>query len=187
MLKSVRIPTALTMAVGAGVIALLGTSALGSALAYTAAKVLDMASVMATRAHDTDALARLDDVRHMLQGLVRCLAVLVTAGLVAAVVARRWLSHQVIAPLDDAMRAVTAVAQGDLRKKVLVDEKTQARRLFSSLAQMQHALITTISLVKTETVVIDGNASALASQNRRLGVSVLFMLNLAVSSPSLYL
>jgi methyl-accepting chemotaxis protein len=168
MLKNVRIPTALTLAVSGGVVAVLAVSMLAGACAYTTANVLDLASTSAQQAHDTPMLARLDEFRHRQQWLLGCLAAMLATGLATAVGTRRWLDRKVVTPLDGAMQAVSTIAQGDLRKTVVIDENTQARKLFSSLAHMQQALVATISLVKQEAGVIDGNASELANQNLRL-------------------
>ena len=168
MLKNVRIPAALTLAVSGGVVAVLAVSILAGASAYTTANVLDLASTTAQQAHDTHVLARLDEFRHLQQWLLGCLAAVLATAFATAVGTRRWLDRKVVAPLDGAMQAVSAIAQGDLRKTVVIDQNTQARKLFSSLAHMQQALVATISLVKQKAGVIDGNASELANQNLRL-------------------
>ncbi|MBB2984445.1 methyl-accepting chemotaxis protein [Paraburkholderia tropica] len=66
------------------------------------------------------------------------------------------------------MRAVNAIALGELREKIVIDEATEARKLFAALAQMQQGLVDTLSLVTHEAVAVDDCATHLSSQNLRL-------------------
>ncbi|WP_322067017.1 methyl-accepting chemotaxis protein [Burkholderia ubonensis] len=97
-----------------------------------------------------------------------CLAALAIGCIVLACAGRRWLTTKVVHPLDGAMRAVNAIALGELHEEIVINEATQARRLFAALAQMQQGLVKTLSLVTSEAAAVDDCATNLSSQNLRL-------------------
>lgn len=142
--------------------------AAGSAFAYLSSRIAALALGLAVQTHDSHALASLSlliQVEHMIAVL---LGALCAASVCVAFAGRRWLTSKVVHPLDGAMRAVDAIAQGELREPILLDERTQARRLFASLARMQQGLIATISLITGEAIAIDDRANGLCGQNLRL-------------------
>ncbi len=95
-------------------------------------------------------------------------AALGAASVMLAFAGRRWLGAKVVRPLDHAMQAVHTIALGELRETIVVNERTQARRLFAALAQMQRGLVDTLTAVTREAVAVDDCATRVHAQNQRL-------------------
>jgi methyl-accepting chemotaxis protein len=164
VMKKVRIPAALSLVVGAGLALSLAIAAAGAASVHVSS-TLAQAALGATRAPGDAPLATLQRFEHT---TLACIGFLTICAVLLAFAGRRWLTAKVIQPLDGAMWAVNAIALGELREKIVIDEATQARKLFAALAQMQEGLIKTLSLVTHEAVAVDDCATHLSSQNLRL-------------------
>ncbi|SEA67603.1 methyl-accepting chemotaxis protein [Paraburkholderia sartisoli] len=168
MLKNIRIPTALTLSTAMGACGVVMVSILAGTYACLTADMLAYASAAARRVHDFPELTRIDELTHVLRLIDAGLAVSIVGGVSGAVVMRRWLGFKVVRPLDAAMRTVSAIADGQLRDPVIVNEKTQARRLFTSLAELQRELAQTVSTAKTAALAINASAGELARENFEL-------------------
>jgi methyl-accepting chemotaxis protein len=164
VMKKVRIPAALSLVVGAGLAMSMIIAAAGAACVHVSA-TLAQAALVATRAPGDVALTALQHFEHT---ALACIGILTICAMLLAFAGRRWLTTKVVQPLDGAMRAVNAIALGELREKIVIDEATQARKLFAALAQMQQGLVRTLSLVTREAVALDDCATHLSSQNLRL-------------------
>ncbi|WP_199540992.1 methyl-accepting chemotaxis protein [Paraburkholderia kururiensis] len=167
-MRNVRIPAALTLIVGAGLAMSLTIAAGGAACAYAYATLAEAAASAASTPPE-GALATYVAGVHRLEAVALwSFAALALASVVLAFAGRRWLGAKVVRPLDHAMQTVHAIALGELRKAIVVDERTQARRLFAALAQMQQGLVGTLSAVTREAAAVDDCASRLHTQNARL-------------------
>ncbi|WP_245639922.1 methyl-accepting chemotaxis protein [Paraburkholderia heleia] len=164
VMKKVRIPAALSLVVGVGLAMSLAIAAAGAACVHVSS-VLAQAALGATRAPRDAALMTLQRFEH---SALLCIGLLTICNVLLTIAGRRWLTTKVVHPLDGAMRAVNAIALGELREKIVIDEATQARKLFAALAQMQQGLVKTLSLVTHEAVAVDDCATHLSSQNLRL-------------------
>ncbi|AOJ06809.1 methyl-accepting chemotaxis protein [Burkholderia mayonis] len=168
LMKNVRIPAALSIVVGAGFSMSLAIAAAGAACVYAGSALARAALATARETHDGPVIARLADLQRFQHSALLCLAILAIGSVLLAFAGRRWLTAKVVHPLDGAMRAVNAIALGELREEIVINEATQARRLFAALAQMRQALIETLSLITSEAVAVDDCATNLSSQNLRL-------------------
>ncbi|PXX03470.1 methyl-accepting chemotaxis protein [Paraburkholderia tropica] len=164
VMKKVRIPAALSLVVGAGLAMSLAIAAAGAACVHVSS-TLAQTTLGAMRAPGDVSLAPLQRFEHT--ALV-CIGFPTICAVLMAFAGRRWLTTKVVHPLDGAMRAVNAIALGELREKIVIDEATEARKLFAALAQMQQGLVDTLSLVTHEAVAVDDCATHLSSQNLRL-------------------
>ncbi|WP_186190971.1 methyl-accepting chemotaxis protein [Burkholderia gladioli] len=168
VMTKIRIPVALSVVVGAGLAMSLVIAALGAACAYMSSALaqtpLDAARALGDWTH-VEQLARLQRVEHTMLIAIGSLS---TCSVLLAFAGRRWLTAKVVRPLDDAMRAVDAIALGELSEKIVIDEATQARKLFTALERMQQGLVKTLSLVTHEAVALTDCATHISSQNLRL-------------------
>ncbi|WP_114812994.1 methyl-accepting chemotaxis protein [Paraburkholderia kururiensis] len=162
----VRIPAALTLVVGAAFAMSLTVAAGGAACAYAYTTLADAA---AANVPPGDALATYLAGVHRLEAVAfGGFAALALASGLLAFAGRRWLGAKVVRPLDHAMQTVHAIALGELRDAIVVDERTQARRLFVALQQMQQGLVGTLTTVTREAAAVDDCAGRLHAQNVRL-------------------
>lgn len=168
VMTNVRIPAALSIIVGGGLTMTLAVAAAGAVCVDAALTHAEAALWSARGVRDVDVITPLADLRHLRHIALPCLAAFTAASILLAFAARRWLDTKVVRPLDCAMRSVNAIALGELHETIVIDESTQARRLFAALAQMQRGLVETLSLVTSEAVAIDDCSSHLSSQNQRL-------------------
>jgi len=168
VMTKVRIPAALSIVVGGGLAMTLVLAAAGAVCVEVASTFAAAALSSARGFREIDSIASLADLRHFRHTALLCLAGFAAASVLLAFAARRWLHTKVVRPLDRAMRSVNAIALGELNEPIVIDESTQARRLFAALAQMQQGLVETLSLVTSEAVALDDCASHLSRQNQRL-------------------
>ncbi|MEX3985557.1 methyl-accepting chemotaxis protein [Paraburkholderia sp. EG287A] len=146
----------------------LAIAATGAACAYFCS-ALALDALIAAREPRAGALvAALASMQRLEHIALVCIGILTIGSVMVAFAGRRWLTSKVVHPLDGAMRAVNAIALGELRETIVIDDATQARKLFAALAQMQQGLVKTLSLVTHEAVAVDACATHLSSQNLRL-------------------
>ncbi|WP_438391863.1 methyl-accepting chemotaxis protein [Caballeronia sp. DA-9] len=168
MIKNIRIPAALSIVIGMGLAISLATAAAGGIFVYAFFKAAQIVQAQTRQSYNSDTLANFTDLARLQHTVVISLVSLSVCGVLVAFVGRRWLETKIVQPLHNAMRVTNSIARGELREPIVVNKNTQARLLFASLAQMQQALVATISLVTGEAVAIDDRATKLSSQNLRL-------------------
>ncbi|MET3822949.1 methyl-accepting chemotaxis protein [Burkholderia sp. PvR073] len=167
VLSKLRIPAALTLVTGVWLFSLLLVLGLATVMLF----VVPGLSGSGVPCHADRVAAGGMSCYPMQIALHRLLigvVLIVAVSAVSAVGLRCWLNRKIIHPLDGAMKAVSAVAKGDLSRTVVVTELTQAKRLFTSIREMQAALIQTILRVQDAVSSIEDTIGQMRGENAHL-------------------
>jgi len=161
----INIPRALTLAV---VVQFALTCAIALAAWWYGEGIASTLSAISAAGVGDQTRQVLDAASHQVRvlGLVVLLCVLVGAGM--AIALRRWLASKVTAPLDTLITALRAMAGGDLRQRIVITERTQAKLVFKALQQTHDGISGMAASVNSASQSINLAAKEISDGNHEL-------------------